>query len=107
MTDKLKHRELLEDLSRELIDKGLLVESGWISFRAAAISTNAPEVQLREMRLAFFAGAQHLLGSIMTVLDSGSEPTAADLKRMENINNELNQFLAVMVEQMRVERDAN
>jgi hypothetical protein len=101
------HREWLESMSRELVDKGLLIEAGWMSFRASVISTDAPEDQLREMRLSFFAGAQHLFGSIMTVLDPDSEPTEADLKRMENINNELNHFLAVMVEQMRVERDAH
>jgi hypothetical protein len=104
MTGHSKHREWLEGMSRELTDKGLLIEAGWMSFRAAAISTDAPEDQLREMRLAFFAGAQHLFGSIMTILDPGSEPTEADLKRIDNINNELNQFLAVMVEQMRAER---
>jgi hypothetical protein len=99
MTEKSKHRELLEGLSRELVDKGLLIEAGWVSFRASAISADAPEVQLREMRLAFFAGSQHLFGSIMTVLDPGSEPTEADLKRMENISTELNNFLAAMIKE--------
>jgi hypothetical protein len=101
-----KHRELLEDLSRELVDKGQLIEAGWVSLRASVISPDAPDDQLREMRMAFFAGAQHLFGSIMTILDPGAEPTEADIKRMDDINNELNQFLAVMVEQMRAERDA-
>jgi hypothetical protein len=98
-----KHREWLEGMSRELVDKGLLIEAGWVSLRASVIPPDAPEDQLREMRMAFFAGAQHLFGSIMTVLDPESEPTEADLKRMDNINNELNDFLAEIVKQTRAE----
>jgi hypothetical protein len=105
MTGHSKHREWLEGMSREFVDKGLLIEAGWMSFRAAAISMNAPDDQLREMRLAFFAGAQHLFGSMMTILDPDAEPTEDDLKRMENINTELNNFLAVTVQEMRDKRE--
>jgi hypothetical protein len=98
-------KQLLEDLSRELVDKGLLIEAGWVAFRASVISESAPEGQLREMRLAFFAGAQHLFGSVMTILDQDAEPTEDDLKRMESINTELNNFLAVMVQEMREKRE--
>ena len=54
--------------------------------------TRRPE-QLHEMRLAFFAGAQHLFASIMSVLDPGSEPTDADMERMSNIDTELRAFI--------------
>jgi hypothetical protein len=91
------HRKLLEDISRGLVDEGRLVEAGWLSFRACVISTEAPEDQLREMRLAFFAGAQHLFGSIMTILEPDEEPTAADLERLTNIHAELDDFLADMM----------
>jgi hypothetical protein len=98
-------KQLLEDLSRELVDQGLLIEAGWVAFRASVISPDAPDDQLREMRLAFFAGAQHLFGSMMTILDPDAEPTEDDLKRMENINTELNNFLHVMVQEMREKRE--
>jgi len=49
-------RAYLERLSRELTDKGKLIEAGWVSLRLAAIPPNAPAVQLQEKRNAFFAG---------------------------------------------------
>lgn len=88
-------RAHLERLSRELTDQGRLIEAGWISLRLAAIPLNAPPVQLEEMRNAFFAGAQHLFGSLMTILDPGEvEPTDQDLARMDLIDAELKAFIA-------------
>lgn len=53
-----------------------------------------PPVQLREMRQAFFAGSQHLFGSIMSFLNSGEEPTDANLARMSLIEMELQKFIS-------------
>jgi hypothetical protein len=97
MTENSKRCEALYLL---LTDNGLLIEAGWASFRASVISSDAPEVRLREMRLSFFAGAQHLFGSIMTILDPGAESTEADLNRMELINNELDKFVTEMKAEM-------
>lgn len=85
-------RAYLERLTRELIDQGKLIEAGWISLRIAAISPDAPGEQLSEMRKAFFAGAQHTFASIMTMLDPGDEPTDADMRRMSQIESELETF---------------
>lgn len=90
MADRLH----LERLSRELTDKNLLIEAGWVGLRLAAIPNNAPKAQLDEMRMAFFAGAQHLFSSIMTILDPGEDPTEADLSRMTHIEKELDAFIA-------------
>jgi hypothetical protein len=87
-------RGYLERLSRDLTDQGKLIEAGWVSLRLAAIPEDAGPTQLSEMRMAFFAGAQHLFGSIMTILDEDREPTAADLRRMDLINDELQIFIA-------------
>jgi hypothetical protein len=46
------------------------------------------------MRWVFFAGAQHLFGSIMGIMDPGEEPTDADLRRMDQIDVELKTFIA-------------
>lgn len=86
-------RAHLERLLRELTDKGKLIEAGWIGLRIAAIPLDAPAVQLEEMRNAFFAGAQHLFSSIMTILDEGEEPTKGDLTRMDLIEKELQSFI--------------
>ena len=87
-------RSHLERLSRELTDQGKLIEAGWVGLRLAAIPSDAGRTQLEEMRQAFFAGAQHLFSSIMTILDPDAEPTEKDLERMDLIDKELRAFIA-------------
>lgn len=90
----MAERAHLERLTRELTDAGLLVESGWVGFRIACDLHDAPKDQLDQMRSAFFAGAQHTFHSITgSLLDPGSEPTDADLRRMDNIDQELRRFI--------------
>lgn len=83
----------LERLSRELTDQGKLIEAGWVGLRLAAMDPTAPADQLREMRMAFFGGAQHLFSSIMSILEPGAEPTDKDLERMGLIQAELQEFI--------------
>lgn len=83
----------LERLTVELTDKGKLIEAGWVSLRVACGLVDAPPDQLREMRMAFFAGAQHLFGSIMTILEPGEDGTEADFRRMDLISQELDGFI--------------
>jgi hypothetical protein len=85
-------RQFLEQLSRRLADDGKLIEAGWIGLRIAAVPLNAPAVQLEEMRNAFMAGAQHLFSSIMTILDPSLEETEADMRRLDLIASELDEF---------------
>jgi hypothetical protein len=89
---EMDHRELLEALSKRLADEGKLIEAGWMTLRALALSPDASQVQIDEMRMAYMAGAQHLFASIMSVLDPGEEPTDADLRRMDLIEKELAAF---------------
>jgi len=77
----------------KLADEGRLIEAGWQALRAMAIKPNATEVQLKEMRFAFFAGAQHLFGSLSTIVGKRDTPTAADLHRLEQITKELEGFI--------------
>ena len=86
-------RSVVDEVTKKLVDEGKIVEAGWVSLKMQVIPENAPQVQLEEMRMAFFAGAQHLFGSIMSVLDEDAEPTEADLERMSKINDELDEFL--------------
>lgn len=86
-------KEYLERVTKTLVDEGRLIEAGWAGLRLACGLLSAPAQQLREMRMAFFAGAQHSYASLMTVLEPGDEPTETDLKRMELIHNELDRFV--------------
>lgn len=87
-------KAFLERLSRELTDQGKLIEAGWVGLRIAAIPLDASATQLDEMRNAFFAGAQHLFGSIMTVMDPDALPTEKDVERISSIARELRGFIA-------------
>lgn len=81
--------EFINRVTKDASDQGRLIEVGWLSLRAMAIPDNASDIQVREMRKAFFAGAQHLYASIMGILDPGQEPTEADMSRMRLIDSEL------------------
>lgn len=94
-----KIRETIQKLTEHLTDNGKIIEGGWLGLRLAAIPPNASDIQVREMRKAFFAGAQHLFASIMSILDPGSEPTEKDLQRMTLIHEEL----AAFVKELRAE----
>lgn len=86
-------RAHLERITKEFLDQGKLIEAGWIGMRIVCDLVDAPAMQLHQMRMAFFAGAQHLLGSIMGALDPDQEPTDDDMRRMENIQRELDIFI--------------
>lgn len=92
MTENLK--QVVDNLCRDLTDRGRLIEAGWVSLKLTTIPADAPQIQLDEMRNAFFAGAQHLFGSIMGILDPGAEPTENDLKRLDLIDKELREFIS-------------
>ena len=76
----------------ELADQGLLIEAGWFALRTLTLQ-GAPPIQIREMRKAYFAGAQHLFACISNFLDDGEEPTDDDMRRMEMIHVELEAFV--------------
>lgn len=86
--------EVLTELSKVLTDQGKIIEAGWTGYRMGVLPGDCSQVQIDETRLAFFAGAQHLFASMMSILDPGAEPTENDLKRMDLIHEELNQFSA-------------
>lgn len=92
----MPHRTDLEQKMRELTDQGLLIEAGWISLRSLAFAT-ASTAELEQLRNAFFAGAQHLLASIIFILEPGTEPTEADLARMDHIDAELKAFIELFM----------
>lgn len=88
--------KLAEELTKRFVDDGKLIEAGFAAMRITMIPKDAPEIQVREMRMAFLAGAQHLFGSIMSILEPGADPTETDLRRMDLINVELEAFTREM-----------
>ena len=88
-------RELADSLAKQLTHEGKLIEAGWIVYDKLVLSPNAPQIQRDECRMAFFSGAQHLFGSIMSIMEEDAEPTPADLERMSQIQAELENFLVM------------
>lgn len=86
------------DLTKELTDKGRLVEAGFAAFRHYVMPNDAPPIQVSEMRLAFMAGAEHVFSSIMNIMDPGEEPTDADMRRMSLIQTEIDHWRATLSE---------
>jgi hypothetical protein len=64
----------------------------WDSYRKHLIPKDASTVQIVESRRAFYAGAQSLLAIIVKMLDPGTDPTEADLRKMGEIDQELKDF---------------
>jgi hypothetical protein len=91
MTKPLTDEEL-RSYARSMADRGRLLESGFTGFRLAVIPLDAPPTRVAEMRLAFMAGAHYLFSSFMLVLDTGADPTVADLRRMDLIERELREY---------------
>jgi hypothetical protein len=82
----------IEAITKKLANEGKLIEVGWMLMRRQVIPPTASQEQIDDMRFAFMAGAQHLFASILTMLESGAEPTDADLKRFDLIHEELEAF---------------
>ncbi len=86
-------KKIAEAMTKHLVDSGKLVEAGWVGLKLGLKLQEASQVQQSEMRWAFFAGAAHVFTSMMSFLEPGStEPTDKDLKRMDQLADELTRF---------------
>lgn len=90
--DAATYRQIVDALIREFTDKGKLVELGWLAMRKHKVPHTATPAQIREMRLCYMAGAQHIFASMMQMMDEDREPTANDMARMGSIHMELEQI---------------
>lgn len=91
-----EHDRLVQAVSRELADKGKLIEAGFAALRKLWVPADAPADQVADLRMAFMAGAQHLFTSILVTVDRDREPTAKDMDRMRKISAELDGFALEM-----------
>jgi len=82
-------------LTKELADQGRIVEGGWAGFKVLIYPEDVPQEQLDELRTAFFAGAQHLFASLLMVITDDDKVEEIDLRRMDRVHKELQEFLAV------------
>lgn len=72
--------------------KRQLMAEEWDKFARAVMPRGASEDQRREMRRAFYGGAQAILFGVIAAFAPESEPTEADLEIMHNLSSELSDF---------------
>lgn len=72
--------------------KKKLMAEQWGIFSERVMPIDAPAIQKQEMRRAFYAGAQAILFRVIAAFSPETEPTEADLKVMDDLNQELNDF---------------
>lgn len=71
----------------------LLLAEGWNYFSANVISDEAPFIQRREMRVAFYGGAQVLMARLAAILTADTLPTVGDLEMLAGMQRELEEFI--------------
>lgn len=87
-------QELSAKISKQLNDKGLLIEAGFAGLCIMCFGDKEiPKYQKDELRNFFFAGAQHLFSTMINIMDSDREPTIEDMRHMDLINDELRRFI--------------
>lgn len=82
-------RAFLVKVSQQLIKDGKLLEAGWTALRVYGNLDHCTPQQLEEFRLVYLAGCQHLWASVISTVDEDSEPTEADMERMNQIGQEI------------------
>lgn len=82
----------VEVIVGNLIDEGKLLQGGFDSYRAILIPPDASMALIDALHFAFFAGAQHLFASIVTILGPDEEPTDKEMARMDSIEKELSDW---------------
>lgn len=82
---------LASKVARALADQGKLVEAGWTLLRVSMFSDRT-EDEIARLRDAYFIGAQHVFSSMIGMLSDEDEVTEADMRRMDSLQVELNNF---------------
>lgn len=69
-----------------------MIEAAWDSYRRMVLPTDASDVQIKETRQAFFAGAATLFHAVLRAVSPGDEVTPADIDFMQALQTEIDQF---------------
>jgi len=105
MNKREKVRAVADEVAKQAADQGKLIEAGWIGLKLTAYPNGMVPAQEKQLRDAFFGGAQHLYGSIMGIMDDGAEPTENDMKKMELIDAELQGYLHELTQRGKLHPD--
>jgi hypothetical protein len=70
----------------------------WLSYKKKVVPEDAPEIQIQETELAFYAGAYSLFSTLPFMFDAGEDATDKDMIIMNEIQKELETFLQSKLE---------
>lgn len=102
--DERTVKQLADELARNLTDEGKLIEAGFVALCSMAMRPDTTKDWREESRMVFFARAQHVFASIMSILDPGEEPTEDDMRRMSLIHEELDRFRHQLMHSLRMRK---
>lgn len=91
MDDK-RIKQIVDEITAKANAEAQTIEFGWLSLKRQWIPPTAGMDQINDMRMAFFAGAQHLWACVNSLMTEDREPTEADMLRLSRINLELSNF---------------
>lgn len=74
-----------------------LMAEQWEEFGRKVLPPDVSLIQKREMKRAFYAGAQTILFRVIAAFAPESEPTDADVAIMESVHQELQEFAKAVV----------
>lgn len=69
-----------------------IVHDLWSIYKKNVVPEDASQVQLKETRQAFFAGAWAIFSTLPELLEEGEDATERDMRVMESIALELHEF---------------
>lgn len=96
MSSEAERRRYAEKIAREWAEKGKLVEGGWRAFRATLLRDmdfDEPVNREDALRTLYYLACDHLFCAIVgPMLDPDAEITDGELRRMELLQAELQQF---------------
>lgn len=90
-------QEQLKKLLRSQTDSVNLIETMW-QFYAHYVKIRPGTAMWTVSRRCFFAGARTFFEAQMLIMEDHPEPTANDLRWMENINHELDRAVTDIME---------
>jgi hypothetical protein len=78
--------------------KRQLMAEQWNEFSRKVFNDSHGAAQRREMRRAFYAGAESILFRVIQEFAPESEPTDADLQMMTDLHQELQDFAKAVIQ---------
>jgi hypothetical protein len=88
------NKEIVDEMSKSFMDKGQFVLAGWTGYKLLALPKGSSPEQEKEAMIAFYAGAQHTFGSIVTCIgDYDDDDDKKSIERLDKIRDELCEFI--------------